>query len=173
MCLTISDYFHNEMDEFGNLKPLTHEKGILVYKGLRIRTNELHGKVQDVSYNLCWSVSPSHDYETPCMKIPVTFIDNMFTMETDKLAQYHSYLACMDTIEVGIHSSRDFSGACSYGICFPAVIPAGTEFFVGISNDIVSKKLIIFETRDELDKYRLKHEVESAEDMFKSYMGAF
>ena len=169
MCLTISDYFHNEMDEFGNLKPLTHDKDILVYKGLRVRTK----KVQVVGYNLCWSVSPSHDYETPCIKTPITFIDNMFTMETNKLGHYHSYLGYIDRIEEGIHSSKDKSGAYSYGICFPAVIPAGTEFFIGISNDMVSKKLLIFETPEKLDKYKLQHEVETAEDLFKNYFGAF
>lgn len=95
---------------------------------------------------------------TPFQREEVVFKDGVFEQEADPNMIKPDY---NNDVYYGIHSFHDqweCEKACRlYAFTYRwAVIPAGTDIYVGI-NDIVSSKLLVFETYDDLVKYEEKH----------------
>ena len=152
MCLIVSTTIHRECIEntaYTNIpvrarKPHTFDKDIVVYKGL-----------------LKTGTEDKNEYLTPIMHYPVKFENGIITMEVENF-EGQVTLYGKTTIEKGIHSFNHCLSAkyVSYQDvdAFIAVIPKGTEFYFGESNDMVSKKLIIFQTNEAYDEYAKTHE---------------
>ena len=91
---------------------------------------------------------------TPFQRNEVAFKDGVFEQEADPNMIKPDY---KNAVYYGIHSFHD-QWECEYasrlyGSTYRwAVIPAGTDIYVGI-NDIVSSKLLVFETYADLIKY--------------------
>lgn len=92
---------------------------------------------------------------TPFQRNEVAFKDGVFEQEADPNMIKPDY---KNAVYYGIHSYYDqwecerttklFNGTYRW-----AVIPAGSDFYVGINGDIVSSKLLVFETYADLIKY--------------------
>ena len=158
MCLTVKMSLHKERyscteNESPFLwlqpKPLTFEKDMLVYKFL------LHPYNLDSDFRL-----------TPVMHEEINFENGVATQEVDYFGyaegnkvDYFGYAEdSYPVIEGGIHSSI-YKYCDDASLRNFAVIPAGTEFYFGVANDFVSKKLIIFKSPKDFEKYQETHEV--------------
>ena len=122
-------------------KPFIAKNNIIVYKALDTK--------DDGNMHIC----------TPYMNFPIIFDNGKCVMKEPRMDIYG------DLVENGIHSytteqrckeTCDDFFQCTGTRRFWAVIPKGSEFFVGIDDDIVSNKLIIFKTREEFRKYKNK-----------------
>ena len=130
MCLVKSLIYHShELD-----KPRIAEDNILVYKAL------CHSDL------VCY---------TPFYGFRITFVNgicnigNFLEKNTSVIVSYglHSYYKEEECIHL-----------CNYyadrgTIKHLAIIPKGSEYFIGLDNQIVSNNLIIFETYDDFEKY--------------------
>lgn len=154
MCLTVSNRHPRRLGvEFP--KPFVCDKDILVFKSLNVATYTVEYKGACNS-TLNWSSYPSHHYVTPAFAKVVKFENSRAKLETDKFGEEWSSDTGYAKINEGIHTAETYGGAKQYGgsMVFFSVIPAGEEFYIGTQNDVVSKKIIIFETEDEFMKYR-------------------
>ncbi len=120
MCLTINNYFHSlkEANEFKKkFKISTKDK--VVYKLLEIYQNKLYSPYQ------------SHLYKYGELKTR-----KRFTFE------YNCYRL---QINAGLHAYQNMKKAKNYRsgntIILKCIIPAGTPYFLGSKNDIVSLAL--------------------------------
>lgn len=101
------------------------------------------------------------NYYTPYQNVPVYFKKGKCVMNTPHFSyersRYHTI------VKEGIHSYYKKSNAecyeSSYYYCFGtkmyyAIIPKGTEYYIGNSGDVVSTELIIFKTLEDYQKYK-------------------
>ena len=149
MCLTINRAIH-ALTKYGEFKAFTAKTDIAVDKLL-----EENGAVID-------------GLSTPYQYLPIKFRKGRVTLEARGFAS----VTTAAEVAIGIHAfcsrkatEHELDYARSYGWVFKkffAVIPAGSKFFVGreIDGDIVSNKLIIFESEDAYEEYCENHEVE-------------
>jgi len=153
MCLTVSYKHIKNWPEFPN--PFTCDKDILVFKSLNMATYTVEYKGACNS-TMNWSTYPSHHYVTPAFSKFVKFENGRATLETEKFGKEWDYSTGLARINEGIHTCQHHGTAKSYGgqLVFFCVIPAGTEFYVGMAGDVVSKKILIFEDEKEFLKYR-------------------
>lgn len=161
MCLTININIHTNRNRYpgtenlGHLafrrKPVTFNKDMLVYKRL-----------------IC--IGDGGIHITPMRHKLIEFAQGIAIQKAEDFGYKEDYYSTLDVIEQGIHSSE-----CKYNddttIKHYAVIPAGTEFYFGISQDFVSKKLIIFETQEDYEKYEKTHEVWRNEAVYWYFIG--
>lgn len=128
MCLTINEQFHP------NYEPMTAKENLVVYKVLDMKRT------------------------TPFMRFPVKFIFgkarlkakfgisfayNPFSEKTFRTVYQgiHAYLTlqrCEDLIRINAHISDNYT-------IHKAIIPKGTNYFIGTKNEIVADKMIIFD----------------------------
>lgn len=92
---------------------------------------------------------------TPYQHTPVDFKDGKFELWIDDKELKPNF---WNDVYRGIHSYQDLTESSNISrlLCYKlyyAVIPAGTPFYVGIDGDVVSSKLIIFETYVDFCKY--------------------
>lgn len=132
MCLVINSRYHCKNTD-GQYEPLIAKEDIPVYKLLE--------KIHD-------------QYITPFLCKPIVFVNGIAVQETSKFTYGNdTYLGrTIHTIRVGIHSTT-ISFTFGFKLACKAIIPKGTEYYVGIYNEMVSKKLIIFETEEDYQKY--------------------
>ena len=116
MCLVIDPTKHKKL--FGFYLPKIAWKDIPVYK-------ELHHSCSG------WIKTPWRNY-------PVTFHENKAVLKST-FTQYY------DEIHEGIHAYRKEISTLRNCKIHKAIIPKGSLYYIGIRNDIVSTKLIIFE----------------------------
>ena len=160
MCLTVSlkHHYYNRYKE--DPRPKTCDKDILVFKALNIVTYKF-----GAGY---YSFYPSHDYVTPHMLNKVSFEDGQTDLEVDSFSfEYDFYSDPM--VHKGIHSMQSYGTAKGLGdYVFYSIIPAGTEFYIGTLSDVVSKKIIIFESKEKFMEYRDSHKNSLID--FKEYL---
>lgn len=102
----------------------------------------------------------THNIVTPYQNTPVNFDnDGMAELSIDSERLKPNMWDC---VHYGIHSYYDMLACFNMADMFRykdylAVIPAGTPFYVGDCLDIVSSKLLIFESLKDLDSYEEKH----------------
>lgn len=134
MCLVKSLTYHSHgLDE-----PCIAENNILVYKAL------CHHDP------ICY---------TPFYGFKITFVNGICNI-SDFLEKSRNAI-----VNLGLHSyyrEGECTYLCSYyankgTIKHLAIIPKGSEYFVGLDNEIVSNNLIIFETYDDFKKYRKRN----------------
>ena len=97
-------------------------------------------------------------YKTPFIRSIIRFKDGVCIQQCDKFG-----ISCSEDdvnrwyIFEGIHSiAYDFPFDSAY--CSKiAIIPKGTEFYIGKSDDLVSLKLIIFKNRFRYWIYKIFH----------------
>lgn len=131
MCLYI------DLTEHKNHTPNITKKDILVYK-------VLYKYIQG-------------GYETPYQNYFIKFENEKFVYpKTDMEGTF-----C--TIEKGIHTHRyrEYGEFHVYGYykLFKAIIPKGSEYYIGTCGDVVSNNLIIFETNKAYNEYAKTHEI--------------
>ena len=137
MCLRKSNIHKGKLS-----LPFVAENDIIVYKAL----DHL-----DTDGNKCCC--------TPYQYFPITFIYGMCILNAVLEKEKNFY------VNIGIHSfskEKRCDNTCSIFIENEmkkhwAVIPKGSEYFVGIDDDIVSDNLIIFNTREDFEKYESKN----------------
>lgn len=152
MCLAVlsSHYWKKE-----GCKPRTCEKDILVFKSLLPCVHRIIGDY----YSVAMSYSPSNTWVTSCRQSKVEFKDGKAVLETDCFG-LRQVADGSWRVDEGIHACQSHGACKTYGgNVFYAVIPQGTEYYMGRFTDIVSKKLLIFESQDEFLKYRETHDV--------------
>lgn len=172
MCLIVSREYH-WADVFIP-SPRKCDKDILVFKALNRKTvcffDDITGAFNcDFHFMGSWTSYPSSEFETPYMKTDVSFKDGMDVLETPHFSCGYDTWGRL-IIEQGIHTGTHIGTARGYGdFIFFAVIPAGTEFYVGEMSDMVSTKIIIFESLETFEKYKETHEVIDCDEYEKSY----
>lgn len=155
MCLNVSHrYYKKVYYEFP--EPLTCDKDILVFKSLNVATYSVQNMGACNYSTMSWSFYPTHSYETPAFGKLVKFENNRAVLETEKFGKEWDSSTGYAIINEGIHTCSTYGNAKSYGgqLVFFCVIPAGTEFYIGVVGDVVSKKIIIFEHEKEFLRYR-------------------
>ena len=138
MCLTKSNIHAKDYS-----KPFVAEKDIIVYKAL----------------DHC-DIYGTKKIRTPYQNCPINFVDGKCVM-VSKLEELNKY-----NVGKGLHSFRneeEIKITCAF---FPetkmtkhwAIIPKGSEYFIGKDEDVVSDNLIIFKSREYFRKYKREHE---------------
>lgn len=138
MCLIISNDYHKK-DNNHNIKCLVAQEDILVYKCLDC----INGK-----------------YCTPFQYMPIMFTKGKYAynkVNMPKSKYYWNY-----TIGVGIHAYstkgkaimvvKDYHKTNGTSIHY-AVIPKGSNFYIGNNDDIVSNNLIVYRDKRCFDRY--------------------
>jgi len=122
MCLTINPIYHKSL--FGYYLPKIATTNILVYKYLKEEDSHI--------------ITPYQ--ETLCI-----FENGECILKAKKLK--HDKRPFNNDINEGIHAVINLNSDYSislYTRTYLAIIPKGTLYYIGTSEDIVSKKLIIF-----------------------------
>lgn len=152
MCLTINKAIHKEFDaEYNIPKPFVADEDIMVLKEL---------------IHLKWSA-----YVTPYYGACVCFNeDGIATLESLKKGVHRKNSLIIEEIKYpfgiedfeigkfyvaeGVHSyiRQDINSTYYY-----AIIPKGSYYYIGIDNDMVSDKLIIFKDKESYEKYAKKN----------------
>lgn len=139
MCLTVSRFWHR-----GKIpKPKIAKRNIHVYKALAIYTTT---------------------YVTPFQRRAVIFKNKICNLKAELGLEGQSDR--LFYVSTGIHSCRttrkairvlddSFIEPTHYSIKH-AIIPKGSEYFIGAENDLVSNNLLIFETKEAYKAYRKK-----------------
>ena len=121
-------------------KPFVAEKDIIVYKALDHRDSSTGKKTLRTPYQYC----------------PISFTDGKCVMDGDLECTYDK------NVSIGFHTFTSeglISLVCEMFTATKmtkhwAIIPKGSKYFIGIEDEIVSNKLIIFKTREDFRKYR-------------------
>ena len=109
---------------------------------------------------------------TPFQREEVVFKDGVFMQEADPVMIKPDY---KNDVYYGIHSYYN-KWECEWrmnllnSVCKWAVIPAGSDFYVGNNGDIVSSKLLIFQTYEDLLTYEENYG--TAMELVVSHKGA-
>ena len=141
MCLVISKFYHKK-DKKHNVKCLVAQEDILVYKCLDCEDGE---------------------YCTPFQYMPIVFTKGKYVYDEANMDEsVYCEAGSFADIAVGIHAygtkdaafatCRDFYGSNGTSMHY-AVIPKGSNFYIGIDEDVVSNNLIVYRQKRCFDKY--------------------
>ena len=138
MCLIISKVYHKK-DKSNRIKHLVAQEDILVYKCLDCEDGE---------------------YCTPFQFKPIIFTKGKYAYNKVNMPKSKYYWN--DTIKVGIHTytikkraikvSESFNYLNGISMHY-AVIPKGSNFYIGRDDDIVSNNLIVYREKRCFDKH--------------------
>lgn len=138
MCLIISKVYHKK-DKSNMIKCLVAQEDILVYKCLDCTNGE---------------------YCTPFQYMPIIFTKGKYAYNKVNMPKSKCYWN--DTIGVGIHAystrgkaimaAKDFHKSNGTSMHY-AVIPKGSNFYIGNNDDIVSNNLIVYREKRCFDRY--------------------
>lgn len=141
MCLIASKFYHKE-DNNRNVKCFVAKEDILVYKCLDCNAGE---------------------YSTPFQYMPIAFTKGKYVYNKVKMSQkigcgirknalvsqgIHSYRAKDKAIKV----AKDFRKSNGTYMHY-AVIPKGSNFYIGDNADVVSNNLIVYREKRCFDRY--------------------
>ena len=122
---------------------------------LIINSKRLKAETDILCYK-CLDKNEYGDYCTPFQYLPIEFVGGICKMESE-LYRYRELF-----VDVGIHSYTlidkaeevrvEFHNVAGTDI-YLAIIPKGADYYIGKNVDIVSNKLIIFETSEDFKKY--------------------
>ena len=138
MCFIINKFYHIN-DKSNNLKCLVAQEDILVYKCLDCTDGE---------------------YCTPFQYMPIMFTKGKYVY--NKVNMPTSKYRWRDTIEVGIHAYSTKNPAITLSKSFHcdngtsmhyAIIPKGSNFYIGTDEDIVSNNLIVYREKRCFDRH--------------------
>lgn len=143
MCLIVSKFFHRK-DNNHRVKCFVAQEDILVYKCLDCEDGE---------------------YCTPFQYMPIAFTKGKYVydeanMDESVYCGYRGY--GVSSISVGIHAYGTKGAA--FAVCKDfhvqngtsmhyAVIPKGSNFYIGIDEDVVSNNLIVYRQKRCFDKH--------------------
>lgn len=141
MCLITSKFYHKK-DKNNNVKCLIAQEDILVYK--------------------CLDCEDGH-YCTPFQYMPIVFTKGKYVY--NEADMYESVCCGKDAgagISVGIHAygtkaaaiatSKDFHQDDGTSMHY-ALIPKGSNFYIGIDEDVVSNNLIVYREKRCFDRH--------------------
>ena len=138
MCLIISKVYHKK-DKSNMIKCLVAKEDILVYKCVDCK----NGK-----------------YYTPFQYMPITFTKGKYVYKKANMPKSKCYWN--DTIGVGIHAYRTKTAAIALSKSLYrgngtsmhyAVIPKGSNFYIGNKNSIASNNLIVYREKRCFDRH--------------------
>ena len=138
MCLLINTDLHK------NNKPFVADKNIVVYKFLK--------------YDMGCFYTPFQYFIVNFDKNGMFFYDNT-EMEISNKKVYrgiHSYIK--ETYIPFFYGQADVLGYQE--ALFYAIIPAGSHYYIGVDNDIVSDNLIIFKHTQDINRFILKEKID-------------
>ena len=155
MCLIISKYIHPKSGPYGKVNCLVAQEDIVVYKCLDCVDGE---------------------YCTTYREMPITFNKGKYVYkEVDMSEHFYCGKIGSASVDVGIHSfgtkgaalatCKEFHVQCGTSMHY-AVIPKGSNFYIGIDEDVVSNNLIVYREKRTFDKY-YKGTIDITEYMFK------
>lgn len=138
---------------------------------LIINSKRLKAETDILCYK-CLDKKEDGEYCTPFEYFPIEFVDGICKMESE--LYHHS-----EFVDVGIHSytlidkakevRAEFHNIAGTDI-YLAIIPKGADYYIGKNVDIVSDKLIIFETDEDFKKYATDgNEYEFAEKIVNEF----
>ena len=140
MCLITDNYYHKK-DKFNNVKCFVAEEDILVYKCLDCKNGE---------------------FRTPFQYMPIVFTKGKY-IYTNVYMKKKTFCK-MDEggyVWSGIHAYRTMSRAFAVSKSYYefdgtymhyAVIPKGSNFYIGNNDDVVSNNLIVYRDKKYFDK---------------------
>lgn len=142
MCLITSKYIHPKSGEFGRVYCLVAQEDILVYKCLDCVDGE---------------------YCTPYQYMPITFDKGKYVYkEVDMAETIYCGRDAGGCVDKGIHSYGTKSAAILTSKSFHymngtsmhyAIIPKGSNFYIGIDEDVVSNNLIVYREKRTFDRH--------------------
>lgn len=141
MCLIISKFYHKK-DKNHRLKCLVAQEDILVYKCLDCEDGE---------------------YCTPFQYMPIVFTKGKYVYDEANMDEsVYCQKGASAGVGVGIHAygtkaialvtCRDFHSSNGTSMHY-AIIPKGSNFYIGIDEDVVSNNLIVYRAKKTFDKY--------------------
>ena len=142
MCLITSNFYHKK-DKSNCVKCLVAQEDILVYKCLDYENGE---------------------YCTPYQYMTIAFTKGKYVYKEIYMAKYGycGYKDASAEINVGIHSYGTRAAAIATSKYFHldngtsmhyAIIPKGSNFYIGIDEDVVSNNLIVYREKRCFDKH--------------------
>lgn len=156
MCLYISTKFHHSVNGEYRAKKVGR-KPLLVWKLLEYNVDIL-------------------GYSTPYQYLPINFTNGMKVVDGVGFSPVRkkSYSDINTAVNEGVHAYRTKDKAIDATIealasgwrfkRFPAIIPSGEKYFIGIYGDIVASKMIIFKSMKSLNKYLNGKETKTIDD---------
>jgi len=156
MCLYISTKFHHSVNEEYRAKKVG-KNPLLVWKVLEYNYSTL-------------------GYQTPYEYLPITFNNGMKVVDGIgfRPVKQKSYSYINTAVNEGVHAYHTKDDATDATIealesgwrfkRFPAIIPSGEKYFIGIYGDIVASKMIIFKSMKSLNKYLNGKETTTIDD---------
>ena len=141
MCLITSKFYHKR-DKNHNVKCLVAQEDILVYKCLDCTDG--------------W-------YCTPFQYMPIVFTKGKYVYNKECMDEYvYCGKASSVVIRVGIHAygtkdaamatSKSFHSSNGTSMHY-AIIPKGSNFYIGIDEDVVSNNLIVYREKRCFDRH--------------------
>ena len=137
MCLITSKFYHKK-DKDNCVECFVAQEDILVYKCL------------DYKDGL---------YRTPFQHMPIIFTKGKYVY---KEAYMDKYAYCGEDVSVGIHAygtkaaaiatSKSFHSSSGTSMRY-AVIPKGSDFYIGIDEDVVSNNLVVYREKRCFDRH--------------------
>lgn len=150
MCLIICTNKHKR-DETGHYIPFVAEKDIHVYKQLS------QPYLDEKKYYTLYRFSP------------VNFKKGICELSSKNFSYKGSDAYCC--VYHGIHARRTKTmGGIPFRCLHHAIIPKGTQYFLGRMNDVVALKLIVFKDVTDYKKY-CKENNTSPKDISRLYTG--
>ena len=141
MCLITDNYYHKK-DKFNNVKCFVAEEDILVYKCLDCKNGE---------------------FRTPFQYMPIVFTKGKYVYNKVKMSQK---IGCgireNAVVSKGIHAFSTRGNAIKLVKFFYdvngtsmhyAVIPKGSNFYLGSQGDVVSNNLIVYREKRCFDRH--------------------
>lgn len=126
---------------------------------------------------LCWKVMHDDGYGWPHLKRSWVTPFRAFLMRFGERYYAPMEVCSRDgSISKGFHASRKKTSAKSLAErlnpdsnqVFPAIIPAGTPFFIGLHGDIVADSMIVYKTLEEAMVGRVERKASLAAHKFHS-----
>lgn len=142
MCLITSNFYHKK-DKNNNVKCLVAQEDILVYK--------------------CLDCVAAGLYFTPFQNMPIKFKKGKYVYDESYMAESACCgEATSTTIYLGIHAygtkaaaiatSEQFHRSSGTSMYY-ALIPKGSNFYIGLDEDIVSNNLIVYREKRCFDRH--------------------
>ena len=143
---------------------------LCVYTAKHLINNSLVPKIADTDilvYKLL-SLSSNGNIYTPYQGYRIDFKEGTFVYPQTKIGKLNGISFFVPYIDEGIHScfsknaiTRIFNVRLysNYDNIYYAIIPKGSEYYIGMDGDIVSNNLIVFENKEIYNKYESTHKV--------------
>lgn len=142
MCLITSKFYHKENSKH-NVKCLVAKEDILVYKCL---------DCNDGKYCTSFQYMPIVFTRGKYVYNKVKMNESVVCREKDEFAYVYSGIHAYRTKDKAVEISKSFCYYCGTSMHY-AVIPKGSNFYIGDNTDVVSNNLIVYREKRCFDRH--------------------